>query len=221
MLAQDSQVHVAVLARDLNAAQTATAAMIADYGARAHAVQCDVTDDASVVAASERVGEIGGTSLLVLINNAGVAIDLPWVETPWPPTAAKQTLAVNFYGAVRLTEAFLPMLKEADDGRVIFVSSGAGRTNLRKMSLENRKLLSSEFLSRDDLNLIVQDFELDYEQAATAASRGSGAPQLPFMSATGLWLQSYGFSKAALGAYCLILSRQVCERKSHTRESLT
>ena len=81
MLAQDSQVHVAVLARDLNAAQTATAAMIADYGARAHAVQCDVTDDASVVAASERVGEIGGTSLLVLINNAGV-YKTPRTRTP-------------------------------------------------------------------------------------------------------------------------------------------
>ena len=48
-------------------------------------------------------------------------------------------------------------------------------------------------------------FTAEYEAAAAAQTEDT---PLPFMSPTGFWLQSYGFSKACLGAYSQILARE-------------
>lgn len=178
-----------------------------ELGSRAHAVACDVTDDAScaaAVAAIQRLG--GGTELLALVNNAGFAADLPWFPTPWPATAAKQTLAVNLFGAARLTRALLPLLLASADGRVVFVSSGGGRLNMKRMSEEKRQtLLATDRIGWPDLVSMAEVFTSEYEAAAAAQADG---PTLPLMSPSGWWLQSYGFSKACLGAYSQILRRE-------------
>ena len=64
----------------------------------------------------EKLG--GGHELFTLVNNAGFAADLPWFPSPWPASAASQTLAVNLYGAERLTRVLMPQLLAASDGRV-------------------------------------------------------------------------------------------------------
>ena len=95
---------------------------------RAHALQLDVTDDASCEAAAAALSSLGSADRpLSLVNNAGVAFDLPWFPSPWPVSAAAETLAVNLYGAERLTRAFLPRLLSSVDGRVVFISSGGGK----------------------------------------------------------------------------------------------
>ena len=142
LLQLDRDVHVAVLARSLPSAEQACASLEGSSGSsRAHAVQCDVTDDASCQAAAATIATLGGSSLMALVNNAGVAVDLPWFPTPWPASAAADTLAVNLWGAARLTRALEPQLLAAEDGRVIFVSSGGGRANMRRMAPERREQL--------------------------------------------------------------------------------
>jgi NAD(P)-dependent dehydrogenase (short-subunit alcohol dehydrogenase family) len=71
---------------------------------RVTAVTLDVTNAAQIEAAIEQVD-----SLDVLINNAGVAIydDLSKLDV------IEQHLAVNFVGALKVTHAFLPLLRRS------------------------------------------------------------------------------------------------------------
>jgi NAD(P)-dependent dehydrogenase (short-subunit alcohol dehydrogenase family) len=71
---------------------------------RVTAVTLDVTNAAQIQAAVEKVDELD-----VLINNAGVAIydDLSKLDV------IEQHLAVNFLGALKVTQAFLPLLKRS------------------------------------------------------------------------------------------------------------
>ena len=199
VLARDDKAEVVVMARALERAES----VALELGPRAHALQCDVMDESSCAAVASAVEALGGSELLALVNNAGFAADLPWFPTPWPASAASQTLAVNLFGAERLTRALTPLLRKADDGRVVMVSSGGGRLNMKRMSEERRRQLLSE-LSWADIVELAACFTREYE--AAAAGQTDEAP-LPFMSPSGLWLQSYGFSKACLGAYCQILAR--------------
>jgi NAD(P)-dependent dehydrogenase (short-subunit alcohol dehydrogenase family) len=83
-------------------------------------VQLDVTDDASVAAAVERVG-----ALDVLVNNAGIV----GARKPVPETLADdvaQVFATNVLGIVRVTQAFLPLLERSSNPVVVNVSSGMG-----------------------------------------------------------------------------------------------
>ena len=87
-------------------------------------VQLDVTDDASVAAAVERVaGESGG--LDVLVNNAGISGGLKPVPEVTPCDVA-HVLATNVVGLVRVTQAFLPLLARSGNPVVVNVSSGMG-----------------------------------------------------------------------------------------------
>ncbi|WP_033338835.1 SDR family NAD(P)-dependent oxidoreductase [Catenuloplanes japonicus] len=91
----------------------------------AQAVMLDVTDDASVTAAAKEVRDRFGR-LDVLVNNAGIsggrsqapgAVDLGTIRT---------IFETNLYGVIRVTEAFLPLLRAGTDARIINVSSGTG-----------------------------------------------------------------------------------------------
>jgi len=208
---------------------------------RVHAYQCDVTDEVSCSSLVDMLVENGllpplSHSIidskkddkdapaprqqqirpLSLVNNAGIALDVPWIPAPWSSSFAYDTLNVNLYGAERLTRAFLPHLLNSTDGRVIFVSSGAGRTNMKRMEEGPRNKLLSEDLTWDDIQTMADTFQKEYETAAGEEVRKTGLEQgdkpqqqLPFLSpSSGLWLQSYGFSKACLGAYCQILARK-------------
>ncbi len=83
-------------------------------------VQLDVTDDASVAAAAEAVGDLD-----VLVNNAGIAG--PHVDID--ATTGADVLAVmdvNVAGIVRTTNAFLPALRRSAAPVIVNVASGLG-----------------------------------------------------------------------------------------------
>jgi NAD(P)-dependent dehydrogenase (short-subunit alcohol dehydrogenase family) len=65
-------------------------------------------------------------SLDVLINNAGVSLDGGASVFDVAETVFEETLAVNFYGPMRMTRAFIPTMKRNDYGRVVNVSSALG-----------------------------------------------------------------------------------------------
>ena len=87
-------------------------------------VQIDVTDDASVKAAAADVAAHEG-AIDVLVNNAGV---LGRVGPIGEYTAADMSavLDVNVVGIVRVTHAFLPLLRKSSNPVIVNVSSGMG-----------------------------------------------------------------------------------------------
>jgi NAD(P)-dependent dehydrogenase (short-subunit alcohol dehydrogenase family) len=83
-------------------------------------VALDVTDDASVAAAAETVGDID-----VLINNAGISGGrIPVAEVE--PRDVAHVFETNVYGLVRVTRAFLPALERSSNPVIVNVSSGMG-----------------------------------------------------------------------------------------------
>ena len=87
-------------------------------------VRIDVTDDASVEAAAADVAAHEG-ALDVLVNNAGVA----GLQAPAEELTAADALAVydvNVFGIVRVTHAFLPLLRTSANPVVVNVTSGLG-----------------------------------------------------------------------------------------------
>ncbi|HEY1177501.1 MAG TPA: SDR family oxidoreductase [Phytomonospora sp.] len=96
----------------------------AELGGDVVFVELDVTSDDSVAAAARVVADRFGR-LDVLVNNAGVGA---------PPSSAEETPAeelravfdVNVLGPVRVTRAFLPLLRKGTDPRIVMVSSGMG-----------------------------------------------------------------------------------------------
>lgn len=92
-------------------------------------IALDVTDDDSVTAAAEHVQESVGT-LDVLINNAGVPGT--WAAAAdVRPSDFTDVLATNLLGAVRVTHAFLPLLRRGSTPRLVMVSSGMGSLTLQ------------------------------------------------------------------------------------------
>ena len=86
-------------------------------------VQLDVTSDDSIAAAAETVAAAGG--LDVLINNAGIS----GPQTPAAELTAQDALAVydtNVIGIIRVTNAFVPLLRSSSAPTVVNVTSGLG-----------------------------------------------------------------------------------------------
>jgi len=88
-------------------------------------IHLDVTDQASIEAARDRIEAESGR-LDSLVNNAGVYGE-PTGAADYPLDDAHEVLEVNTFGPWRLIEAFLPLLRESSDPRIVNVSSGAGQ----------------------------------------------------------------------------------------------
>jgi NAD(P)-dependent dehydrogenase (short-subunit alcohol dehydrogenase family) len=114
---------VLVGARDAGRGEAA-AARLAEGGVDARFVQLDVTSAESVRAAAAWVTQHVGR-LDVLVNNAGVALEAAGVTTADPELMAR-TFDINVFGQVRVTQAFLPLLRQSPAGRIVNVSSGLG-----------------------------------------------------------------------------------------------
>jgi NAD(P)-dependent dehydrogenase (short-subunit alcohol dehydrogenase family) len=88
----------------------------------------DVTEPTSVAAAERFVRREFGR-LQILVNNAAIYIDHPHrnevvsvdIET------IRASYETNFYGPLRLIQAFLPLMKKQNYGRIVNVSSRMGQ----------------------------------------------------------------------------------------------
>jgi NADP-dependent 3-hydroxy acid dehydrogenase YdfG len=88
------------------------------------AIEADVTERDSIVAAAERVkAELGGADILV--NNAGVMLLGPFSSEQ--RADYEQMIETNLLGAITTTEVFLEQLRDGG-GDLVNISSVAGRT---------------------------------------------------------------------------------------------
>lgn len=87
--------------------------------------QLDVADAASVAKARDFVGREFGR-LDVLVNNAGVYPDEGVSVLEVAERQVREAFEINALGALRTSQAFVPMMIEHNYGRVVNVSSGAG-----------------------------------------------------------------------------------------------
>ncbi len=85
-----------------------------------HALELDVTDLDSAGAAVEAVG-----GLQILINNAGT--DEFGFFTQTTPQQWQRVIAINLVGVLNCTYAALPGMQQAGYGRIVTISSEAGR----------------------------------------------------------------------------------------------
>ena len=115
--------HLALADID-DAALARTAAEIAgseDAGAlRISHHRLDVANRAAVAAFPDQVIAAHG-SVDILVNNAGVALGGTFLEIA--ESDFDWLFGINFWGVVRMTRAFLPLLQKSEEARIVNVSS--------------------------------------------------------------------------------------------------
>jgi NAD(P)-dependent dehydrogenase (short-subunit alcohol dehydrogenase family) len=106
-------------------------------GPDAHALQLDVTDQASIVAAAQRLRDEFGR-LDVLVQNAAIAQTnkLPgqsvedYAKTTRPSVVSLDEMRAvwetNVFGVLAVYQAMLPLLRQTPGARIVNVSSGVG-----------------------------------------------------------------------------------------------
>ena len=93
--------------------------------AKVFAAKLDVTNDATIKKLEGKISSDFGR-LDVLVNNAGILIDESDLPSKTKPQTVRTTLETNLIGPWRLCEAFIPLMKRNNYGRIVNVSSGAG-----------------------------------------------------------------------------------------------
>ena len=143
--------------------------------ADARALQLDVTNQASISAAAERIRtELG--RLDVLVNNAGVAHTgrpgrtLEEVVMSGRPSVAsldeaRAVFETNVFGVIAVSQAMLPLLREAPAGRIVNVSSSSGSlTKNADPTFPYRGVFGAVYSpSKAALNAITLAFALELE----------------------------------------------------------
>lgn len=200
-IAKDLAAHgftVLVGSRDLARGEEAAKTITGD----ARAVALDVTDAKSISAAAERIRKELGR-LDVLVNNAGIARsgkqpdrpDLPLAErakaglaSAAPLDEFRAVFETNVFGVIAVTQAMLPLLREAPAGRIVNVSSGVGSlTNASKPENPYHAMYGVYSTSKTALNGITLAFAVDLESTrikVNAACPGYTATDLNHFQGT-------------------------------------
>ncbi|MBE6324886.1 MAG: SDR family oxidoreductase [Bacteroidales bacterium] len=112
-------------------------------------LDCDVTDEAQCLDAIDEVlwqeGQID-----VLISNAGYGISgsVEFTDTG----DAKAMFDVNFFGALNITKAVLPLMRDQRSGRILFTSSVAA-----PLSVPFQSMYSASKAALNDMALALQN----------------------------------------------------------------
>jgi NAD(P)-dependent dehydrogenase (short-subunit alcohol dehydrogenase family) len=163
---------VLVGSRNLKDGETAAKSV----GADARALQLDVTNHASIAAAAERIRKELGR-LDVLVNNAGIShAGKPgrslqeMVKSGRPSVASldevRTVFETNVFGVIAVTQAMLPLLREAPAARIVNVSSSTGSLTMNSDPANPRRAMFGAYSwSKTALNAITIAFASDLESA--------------------------------------------------------
>ena len=172
--------QVVLTAREADKAQQAAESLKSAGQVRGAAL--DVTGQDSIAAFAE-LAQHELAPITALVNNAGISM------RGFDSEVVRGTLAVNFFGALHVTQALSPLL--VDGGNITMVSSGMGELSAYSPELKARFLDPS--LSVESLVALVGEFQ---EQVKTSQHTAHGWPS-----------SAYRVSKAALNALTRILAR--------------
>lgn len=144
-------------------------------GATAHALQLDVTQPESIAAAAARIEREFGR-LDVLVNNAAIAHAGQPGRSSEEITQASQASSAsldevravfetNVFGVIALTQALLPLLREAPAARIVNVSSPLGSLTLNSdPAFPFRSAFSVVYAaSKTALNAVTLAFAIELE----------------------------------------------------------
>ena len=121
--------YVYLGSRDLEKGQQAVAQLHAEGLTQVEPLQIDVTDSASIAAARQALGE--KTSVLdVLINNAGISGGMPQPALGTSVSIIKEVFETNVFGVIEVTQAFIDLLRQSPEPRIVNVTSGLGSLTL-------------------------------------------------------------------------------------------
>jgi NAD(P)-dependent dehydrogenase (short-subunit alcohol dehydrogenase family) len=125
-LLAESGVTVIVGARNMAKAEVAAAAL-REEGLACWPLMLDVESTTSIADAAQRVGREYGR-LDILVNNAGILPEATThgAEQPLDIELFRRTFDTNVFGAAAVTQAFLPLLRVSEAGRIVNVSSRMG-----------------------------------------------------------------------------------------------
>jgi NAD(P)-dependent dehydrogenase (short-subunit alcohol dehydrogenase family) len=103
----------------------AAAAMLRKAGVEADVLVMDVTDAGSLQVAADQLGR-RVPALDALVNNAGMHFGPPPPASEESVDDMRAMFDVNTFGALRVTQAFLPLLKKSKAARIVMMTSGFG-----------------------------------------------------------------------------------------------
>jgi NAD(P)-dependent dehydrogenase (short-subunit alcohol dehydrogenase family) len=180
---------VLVGSRNLERGETAAKSV----GADARALQLDVTNQAPIAAAAERIrNELG--RLDVLVNNAAVSHagkpgrSLKEIGKSGRASVAsldevRAVFETNVFGVVAVTQAMLPLLREAPAARIVNVSSASGSLTWNSDPTNpHRSMFGATYSpSKTALNAITLAFALELESTLITVN-----PAWPRFTATDL-----------------------------------
>ena len=122
--------YVYLGSRSLENGQEAVEKLEAEGLGEVEAVQIDVSDSDSIRAARTEIGR--KTDVLdVLINNAGINGGMPQSAIDADISAFKRVFETNYFGAIEVTQAFIDLLRQSPEPRIVNVSSSTGSLTLQ------------------------------------------------------------------------------------------
>ncbi|KYF79979.1 3-oxoacyl-ACP reductase [Sorangium cellulosum] len=176
-------VHVVLGSRDEGRGNAAAAAL-KEQGISVEPRRLDVSEERSVEELARALAaEHGGVDIVV--NNAGIAMQ------GFNAEVARNTIGVNFFGALRLTTELLPLMRA--EGRIVMVTSGLG--DRRSVSAALQAQFGKAALTREELVQLMRKFVSDVSAGRHTAE---GWPS-----------SAYAVSKIGLNALTGVLAREL------------
>ena len=177
-----------VLLTSRGQAGEAVARRLAQEGLLVEHRPLDVVDPQTIVALADQLRR-ESLPIDVLVNNAGIALE------GFNAEVAKRTLEVNFFGALRVTDALVRRVP--DGGNVVMVSSGVGE--LSGLTPVLREKFMDAGLTRDELVELMRAFIRDVDRGRHSAA---GWPS-----------SAYRVSKIGMNALVRLLAPELAKRR--------
>ena len=121
--------YVYLGSRDLTKGEQAVSQLHSEGLTNVEPLVIDVDRPESILTARATLGK--KTSVLdVLVNNAGIGGGFPQTAAEVPVSTFRQVFETNVFGAIETTQAFLDLLKQSSEPRIVNVTSGLGSLTL-------------------------------------------------------------------------------------------